>query len=422
MILTTPRLILRPWEVGDTEALYNLAKDPEVGPDCGWPPHKSLEVSQYVLKNVLMNTYTWAIVLKATGEVIGDISLMPFGTSSCATSASEGEIGFWLGRPYWGNGYMPEACKELLRFGFAGKNLSRIWCAHHKDNHKSARVQEKCGFTFHHEVKDHYSTQLDKYFDSVVNCMTKEDWLKGKQLPMNTTKIEKKQAQLVAHRGCSGLEQENTHAAFVAAGNRSYFGIECDVHKTLDGKYVIIHDDNTARVAIDKLVVEESTYDTLRNLLLLQKDGTKGRSDIRIPSLQEYIAICQHYDKVAVLELKNHFQKEEVYEICDIIIEMGYMEKVIFISFDYENLVYLREKYPTQTAQFLDYKAEADLVERLKAQNLDLDISHKVLTKELVDACHSEGIKVNVWTVDDPEIAARLIDWGVDFITTNILE
>ena len=239
---------------------------------------------------------------------------------------------------------------------------------------------------------------------------------------MNTIKIEKKGVQLVAHRGCSGLDQENTHAAFVAAGNRSYFGIECDVHRTVDGKYVIIHDDTTARVAIDSLVVEESTYDTLRNLLLKEKNGEKGRTDIRIPSLQEYISICKHYDKIAVLELKNHFEKEDVWEICSIIEEMGYMENVIFISFDYENMVTLREKYPTQPAQLLDYKGEADLVERLKAHNLDLDISHKVLTKELIDACHAEGIKVNCWTVDDVEIANRLIDWGVDFITTNILE
>ena len=239
---------------------------------------------------------------------------------------------------------------------------------------------------------------------------------------MNTIKIEKKGVQLVAHRGCSGLEQENTHAAFVAAGNRSYFGIECDVHRTVDGKYVIIHDDTTARVAIDSLVVEESTYDTLRNLLLKEKNGEKGRTDIRIPSLQEYISICKHYDKIAVLELKNHFEKEDVWEICSIIEEMGYMENVIFISFDYENMVTLREKYPNQPAQFLDYKGEADLIDRLKAHNLDLDISHKVLTKELIDACHAEGIKVNCWTVDDVEIANRLIDWGVDFITTNILE
>lgn len=239
---------------------------------------------------------------------------------------------------------------------------------------------------------------------------------------MNTIKIDKKGVQLVAHRGCSGLEQENTHAAFVAAGNRSYFGIETDVHQTVDGKYVVIHDDTTARVAIDSLVVEESTYDTLRGLLLKQKDSEKGRSDIRIPSLQEYINICKHYEKIAVLELKNHFEKEKVWEICSIIEELGYMENVIFISFDYENLVYLREKYPTQPAQFLDYKAEPDLIERLKAHNLDLDIKHTLLTPELIAACHAENIKVNCWTVDDPVDAGRLISWGVDFITTNILE
>ena len=59
---------------------------------------------------------------------------------------------------------------------------------------------------------------------------------------MNTIKIaDKKQTLMVAHRGCSGLERENTNAAFVAAGNRSYFGIETDIHKTLDGKFIIIH-------------------------------------------------------------------------------------------------------------------------------------------------------------------------------------
>ncbi len=176
MILQTERLILRPWNDGDADTLYQLAKDPEVGPDCGWPPHKTLEVSQHVLKNMLMNSYTWAIVLKESGEVIGNISLMPFGTSSCAANDKEGEIGFWLGRPYWGNGYMPEACKEVQRYGFIEKGLNRIWCAHHKKNHKSARVQEKCNFRFDHEVEKHYSTQLDKYFDSIVNVLSKEDW------------------------------------------------------------------------------------------------------------------------------------------------------------------------------------------------------------------------------------------------------
>jgi len=240
---------------------------------------------------------------------------------------------------------------------------------------------------------------------------------------MNTIKItDPKKPLMVAHRGVSGLEVENTHAAFVAAGNRSYYGIETDVHKTLDGKYVTIHDDTTARVAVDNLIVEQSTFDTLRGLLLKQKDGAKGRTDIRIPTMQEYISICKYYDKTAVLELKNHFEETEIYEILDIIGDLGYLDGVIFISFDFDNLVYVRNKLPNQTVQFLTSKFTDDLVDRLVAHHMDLDIYYKAVTKEAIDACHAAGIKVNVWTVDTLEEAQRMIDCGVDYITSNILE
>ena len=129
---------------------------------------------------------------------------------------------------------------------------------------------------------------------------------------MNTIKITAENKPLmVAHRGCSGLERENTNAAFVAAGNRSYFGIETDVHKTLDGKYIIIHDDTTGRVAVDDMVVEKSTFDTLRRLVLRNKaTHVKDRSDLLLPSLAEYIGICKYYEKEAVLELKNAFEEQ----------------------------------------------------------------------------------------------------------------
>jgi glycerophosphoryl diester phosphodiesterase len=242
---------------------------------------------------------------------------------------------------------------------------------------------------------------------------------------MNTIKITAENKPLmVAHRGCSGLERENTNAAFVAAGNRSYWGIETDVHKTLDGKYIIIHDDDTARVAVDKLVVEESTFDTLRKLTLRNKaTHEKDRSDLVLPSLAEYIGICKYYEKEAVLELKNAFEEQDIYEICDIIEGLGYLEHTTFISFDYNNLVYLRRKHPTASAQFLIGKTVPEnWLAMLKEQNVDLDIYHKVLTREMVEACHANGFKVNVWTVDKPEDAERVIDFGVDMITSNILE
>ena len=239
---------------------------------------------------------------------------------------------------------------------------------------------------------------------------------------MDTIKINAGKTLMVAHRGVSGIEKENTHAAFVAAGNRSHYGIETDVHRTLDGKYVCFHDDTTGRVAIDNLVVEESTFDTLRNLLLTDVDGKKGRTDLRIPTLQEYIQICKKYGKVAVLELKNHFPEEDVIRIIEIIQQEGYLSNVIFISFDFENMLTIRRLLPKQRAQYLTVKYSEELVEQLVNERLDLDILHEALTKENIEYMHSRGIAINCWTVDDPARGEELASWGVDFITSNILE
>ena len=79
---------------------------------------------------------------------------------------------------------------------------------------------------------------------------------------MDTIKIENKAVKMVAHRGLSGIEKENTCSAFVAACNRAtYFAVETDVHRTVDGQFVIFHDDNTARVGLDhvkKIVLDDA--------------------------------------------------------------------------------------------------------------------------------------------------------------------
>ena len=241
---------------------------------------------------------------------------------------------------------------------------------------------------------------------------------------MDTIKIEnKKNTLMIAHRGASGLEKENTYPAFVAGGNRSYFGLECDVHKTIDGKYVIIHDDCTGRVAIDNMRVEKTTYRTLRTLKLLDLDGKKGRNDLRIPSMKEYFEICKKYDKVAVFELKNKFELDEIDEMVKIIENVGHLDNTIFISFCLENLINLRKICPKAKAQFLiSDKIDDDLIEILTKNKLDLDCYYELLTKENIELLHSKNILVNCWTVDDKQWALKLIDWNVDYITSNILE
>ncbi len=242
---------------------------------------------------------------------------------------------------------------------------------------------------------------------------------------MSTIPVNNKgTTRMIAHRGLSGLETENTHAAFVAAGNRSHFGIETDVHKTRDGEFVVIHDDTTARVAGDDLSVEGSTLQELRALLLKQRDGEKGRTDIRIPTLEEYIAICKHYDKTAVLELKNRFEKDDIAEVIRRIEAQGFLNRVVFISFWYENLLDLRELLPDQPVQFLTGVRDdwEWLVNELASHRFGLDVQWGQVTEELVTRCHRAGVEVNCWTVDHPDDAARLIAMGVDYITSNILE
>ena len=239
---------------------------------------------------------------------------------------------------------------------------------------------------------------------------------------MNTVKIENFNTKIIAHRGLSGIETENTNLAFVAAGNRSYYGIETDIYRTADGKYVLFHDGTTERVSGVNYKIEETDYDTLRSLPLIDKATGKLRNDVRISTLEEYISICKKYEKVAVLELKSAFTDGQIKEICDKINEYEYLDSTVFISFGFENLVKVRKLYPAQTVQFLISSFSDELVSRLSEHKMDLDIHFGALTEASIKQLHDAGIKVNCWTVDVKEDAQRLISWGVDFITTNILE
>lgn len=227
--------------------------------------------------------------------------------------------------------------------------------------------------------------------------------------------------KMVAHRGVSGLERENTCAAFVAAGNRSYFGVETDIHRTADGRYIVFHDDNLTRLLGDGRVVEEMRFDELRALRLTDLDGN-ARGDLLLPTLEEYVHICKKYDKDCVLEIKNHFEPEDIDNVIAIIRGIGWLERTIFISFDLPNMICIRERLPQQRVQYLVSTFGDDLLDILTGHHLDLDIKYSSLSAEQVRACHEAGIQVNVWTVNEAVDAERLAGYGVDFITSNILE
>lgn len=148
--LETERLILRPWEETDAEELYQYARDPAIGPIAGWPPHTSVENSREIIRGVLSAPETYAVVLKETGKPVGSAGIL-FGKSGNAPMREgEAEIGYWIGKPYWGRGLIPEAVQELLHRCFEDLGCTAVWCGYYDGNDQSRRVQEKCGFLYHH--------------------------------------------------------------------------------------------------------------------------------------------------------------------------------------------------------------------------------------------------------------------------------
>lgn len=183
MTLTTERLTLRPFRKDDVEALYAYSKDEEVGRNAGWKPHESLLESSDILHLVFLNqSSVWAIERQTDRRLMGSIGLI---TDSARQYGSARSLGYALGIDYWGQGYMTEAVRAAVRFGFGQMGLDLISATCYPDNPASRRVLEKCGFQYegvlhraellyNGQVKDHLCFYLPH--EKAANL----DWYVGK--------------------------------------------------------------------------------------------------------------------------------------------------------------------------------------------------------------------------------------------------
>ena len=176
MTLQTERLLLRRWEDGDAEDLYRYASDPDVGPIAGWPPHRDVEESRRVIRDVLSVPETYAICLKEDGRAIGAVSLKLKGHTDMTDRDDECELGYWLGKPFWGRGIMPEAAGELVRRAFEDLGMARVWCGYYEGNEKSRRVQEKLGFRFEWRTESVEVPLMHETRTGYVSSLTREQW------------------------------------------------------------------------------------------------------------------------------------------------------------------------------------------------------------------------------------------------------
>ena len=232
----------------------------------------------------------------------------------------------------------------------------------------------------------------------------------------------------ISHRGESCDAPENTLPAFALSFERGTSGMECDIHLTRDKVLVVIHDSDTCRVSGQSMIIEESTYEELRQLDV--SCGKPGYTATRIPKFSEVLPHLGK-DRLFYVEIK----KDDPAVIDAMIRELAAAkippEQIVMISFHRE-MVRLSKQYmpEVKTLWLTGFKAEdgvfhltaeecAEILTDLRADGIDAECREDAFGDAEAAYLKSRGFFVGVWTVDDAERAARYIRRGVDAVTSN---
>ena len=225
-VLMTQRLILRRWNQKDAEDLYRYACDPDVGPIAGWPPHKNPDESRAVIRDVLNGREAYAICLKEDGRAIGAIELKLNGHTDLTDRDDECEMGYWLGKPFWGRGIVPEAVAEMLRRAFEDIGMQKVWVGYYEGNSKSKRVQEKCRFRFQRKSEGVDVPLMQEKRTGYVSSLTKDQW-QWDRLYAAAAAV-RKERRISDYVTCGEVS-----AAILSGSGRIYTGVCIDTCSTL---------------------------------------------------------------------------------------------------------------------------------------------------------------------------------------------
>ena len=183
-IIETGRLVLRPWRESDSKSLYKYAKNPNVSETAGWSAHKNQKESRDIIVNVLSANETYAITLRGKENAIGSIGIMFKNESNLIIGEHDIEIGYWIGEPFWGHGFVTEALSAVIEHAFKDLSSETIWCGYFEGNERSKRVQEKCGFKFHHTENNRLWAMTNEIKTIHISCLTREEFIEKRVAPI----------------------------------------------------------------------------------------------------------------------------------------------------------------------------------------------------------------------------------------------
>lgn len=176
--IETERLILRPFRLEDAGKMYeNWACDDEVTRFLTWHSHRSVHDTECLLNLWTANynntdCYNWVIVSKRNNEPIGSISVVSYNAS-----AESADVGYCLGKYWWGRGFMTEALGAVTSYLFKRVGFNSVRACHAVKNPASGKVMEKCGFTLEGTLRQYFKSKSGEFLDISYRSILKSEHL-----------------------------------------------------------------------------------------------------------------------------------------------------------------------------------------------------------------------------------------------------
>ena len=230
-----------------------------------------------------------------------------------------------------------------------------------------------------------------------------------------------KQMKVWAHRGASGYLPENTMEAFELAIEQKADGIELDVQLSRDGEIMVLHDESVDRVTNSSGLLKDFTFSQLKEMRI---NPGKGPDKIyRIPTLAEVLDLMRHTDMKVNIELKNSIFLYEGMEekVITLVKNLGMEEQVIYSSFNHYSLRKIHEMEPEAETGLLMCDGWIDVASY--AKKIGVNALHPAVYHlqypDFVQNCREQGLKLHVWTANQPEHFAMVKSAGADAVITN---
>ena len=239
---------------------------------------------------------------------------------------------------------------------------------------------------------------------------------------MKTIKIDKYFKGMIAHRGLSGIETENTVHSFLAAANHTYAGISCDLFTSKDGRLILTAETSLLKYGLLNLDIQSFDYEELVKYSLVDRKTNNLNRFLYIPLLKDILAINKAYEKHTIIRLNPSLTINDMNQMLRVIHDGHDLSTCIFISQDSKQIEYLIDVVPTKQIYYDHADLLTNTYEFINMHKVNAFLNTNLINKDYIKKCHLIGLKVMGGVVNDKELAEKIVKMDIDYILTDILE